>query len=158
MPSLAVPRVRLPGLHVADSTFDATVSEESAHTDTMAAALADAGFLGGAQRMLTGRPGVFSRVVIRGWVFSSAAGAASFASWLQTNAADLIGRFAPLHARVPGGVVVLLHRPTGCCHEEVPIYLSVAQRGDVVWTIQASGMKIHTAPVLALIGSTMKET
>jgi hypothetical protein len=44
-----------------------------------------------------------------------------------------------------------VHEPSGCCHEETPIYLASWQRGPVVWTIRASGPRIHTPPVLSLI-------
>ena len=153
-----MPGVRLPGLHSSNATFDATVAEESAHPDTMAAALRDAGFVGGVERTLTGRRAVFSRVVVRGWMFSSPEGAASFVSWVRANAADVIGPVEELDAGLPSSTVLLLHSPTGCCHEEVPIYLAVWQRGPAVWTIRASGATIHTAPVLALVRSTQKET
>ena len=157
-PDLAMPAVRIPGLHTTNTTFDATIAEESAHPDTMSAALQQAGFVGGVERTLTGRRAVFSRVVVRGWVFSSPEGATSFVSWLGANAPDLIGQEKELHASLPSDTVLLLHSPTGCCHEEVPIYLAIWQRGPVVWTIRASGATIHTAPVLALVRSTQKET
>jgi hypothetical protein len=153
-----VPGVRLPGLHSSNATFDVTVAEESAHPDTMAAALRDAGFVGGVERTLTGRRAVFSRVVVRGWMFSSPEGAASFVSWVRANAADVIGPVEERDADLPSGTILLLHSPSGCCHEEVPIYLAVWQRGPAVWTIRASGATIHTAPVLALVRSTQKET
>src|SRR5262245_16260425 len=157
-PDLTMPTVRIPGLHTTHTTFDATIAEESAHPDTMSAALQQAGFLGGVERTLTGRRAVFSRVVVRGWVFTSADGASSFVSWLGTNAPDLIGQVKQLDASLPNFTVLLLHSPTGCCHEEVPIYLAIWQRGSVAWTIRASGATIHTAPVLALVRSTHKET
>jgi hypothetical protein len=86
-------------------------------------------------------------------VFSSQEGATSFLEWLRGNAAELIGEVALVDAAVPAGVVLQLHTPTGCCHEEVPIYLASWQRDATVWTIRASGARIHTAPVVALVRS-----
>ena len=154
-----MPPIRVPGLHAHDAVIDLpAVLEESVHPDLMAAALEDAGFVGGTERTLTGRLGVFSRVVVRGWAFSSEDGAGSFAEWVRVYAGDLIGQAEQLHVDVPGGVAMLLHSPTGCCHEATPIYLAVWQRGATAWTIRASGARIHTAPVVALVRSVEKET
>jgi hypothetical protein len=94
--------------------------------------------------------------VIRGWVFSTADGASSFQEWLQTNASEeLLGGAQPLGAS--GDVLLLRHAISGCCHEETPIYLAVWQRGQIVWTVRASGPRIRTAPVLALVRSIEQE-
>ena len=57
-----------------------------------------------------------------------------------------------------GAIALAMHQPSGCCHEETPIYLASWARGPVVWTIRASGARIHTAPVVALVRSVEKET
>jgi hypothetical protein len=153
-PSVDMPALRLAGLHGGTTALDrATVTGEATHPEALSQELTDAGFVGGAERVLTGRRGVFSRVVLRAWVFSSEEGASAFLDWLRGNAGELIGEAAPLDAAVPAGVDMQLHTPTGCCHEEVPIYLASWQRGATVWTIRASGARIHTAPVVALVRS-----
>jgi hypothetical protein len=46
---------------------------------------------------------------------------------------------------------VFVHEPSGCCHEETPVYLAAWQHGDVVWTVVASGPRIETPPVVQLV-------
>jgi len=154
MPSVAIPALRIPGLHARNTVLDiTTVAGEASHPDEFSGVLASSGFEGVRDRTLTGRLGVFSRVVLRAWEFSSEQGATTFMDWLRSNASELIGVTESLEVSVPDGVAIQLHSPTGCCHEEVPIYLASWQRGAVVWTIRASGARIHTAPVQALVRS-----
>ena len=134
------------------------MAKEAEHPDVFAGELATTGFTGGTERTLTGGHRGFSRVVIRGWSFVSARGAAAFLAWLQANATELIGKAQPVDAVVPDGVWLQWHPPSPRCHEEVPIYLAAWQRGTTVWTIRASGARIHTAPVVALVRSVEKET
>jgi hypothetical protein len=159
-PSLpAMPDVRVDHLHGTTTSlvFDDVV-KEAQHPDLFSQALTAAGFIGGQDRTLTGGRGEFSRVVIRSWSFGSEAGAASFLGWLQANVSELIPDASALSVDLPAGVVLLRHAVSGCCHEEVPIYLAAWQRGATVWTIRASGARIHTAPVVALVRSVEKET
>ncbi len=156
---VSMPAVRIPGLHASNSTLDRdTVAGEATHPDDVAAMLEEAGFLSVSDRTLTGRRGVFSRVVVRGWSFASTAGAASFLDWLRGNAAEFIGDATPVDGPAGAGVVLLLHSPSGCCHEEVPIYLAAWQRTTTVWTVRASGARIRTAPALELFDSIKEET
>lgn len=156
---VSMPAVRIPGLHASNATLDRdTVAGEATHPDGVAAMLDQAGFLGVTDRTLTGRRGLFSRVVVRGWSFASAAGASSFLDWLRTNAAEFIGDTEAVDSSGPAGVVLLVHSPSGCCHEEVPIYLGAWQRTTAVWTVRASGARIRTAPALELFNSIKEET
>jgi len=76
---------------------------------------------------------------------------------VRVNAShELIGEAAPI-VEAPGGASVWRHDVTGCCHGETPIYLAAWQRGPIVWTIRASGPRIRTAPVLALVRSIEQE-
>jgi hypothetical protein len=157
-PSVALPPLTIAGLRASEQTVDtAAAADETARPDEAQQALDEAGFLGARQRTLTGRVGVFSRVVLRAWVFSSESGATTFASWMRDHADDLIGTSTAVRAELPSGVSLALHTPSGCCHEEVPIYLAIWQRGPIVWTIRASGARIRTAPVVALVGSVVGE-
>jgi len=157
-PAVSMPDVRIPGLHARNATLDRdAIAEEAVHPDEVATMLEEAGFVQVTDRTLTGRLGVFSRVVVRGWSFSSSEGAAAFVDWLRASASEMIGENAPLDASSQPGVL-LLHRPSGCCHEEVPIYLAAWQRGPIVWTVRASGPRIGTAPALELFDSIREET
>jgi hypothetical protein len=157
-PSPAVPAIHISGLRARDDALDIdVVSNEAEHPEVLMEELQSAGFIGGSERALTGRRGVFSRVIVRGWSFWTEGGAAAFLSWLGTDAAELIGD-ARTVSGTPPGVTLSLHTPSGCCHEEVPIYLAAWQRGATVWTVRASGTRIRTAPVVALVMSVEKET
>jgi len=157
--SVAMPNARLPGLHHVDSTLDAaSAAEDATHPDAMSPMLSGAGLVTVHDRTYSGAAhGAFARVVIRAWVFASADGAGSFLDWVRVNAShELIGEAAPI-SPAPGGAVLMRHAVTGCCHEETPIYLAAWQRGPIVWTIRASGPRIRTAPVLALVRSIEQE-
>ena len=155
--AMTMPSARLPGLRHRDATLSAVdASLDATHPDTMTQALSDAGLVAVRDRTYTGARGTFARVVIRGWVFSTADGASSFQEWLQTNASEeLLGGAKPLSAS--GDVLFLRHAISGCCHEETPIYLAVWQRGQIVWTVRASGPRIRTGPVLTLVRSIEQE-
>ncbi|MEP6758484.1 MAG: hypothetical protein ABJB55_04760 [Actinomycetota bacterium] len=158
--SVAMPNVRLPGLHRSDATLGAAdAAADATHPDSMAAILSGAGLVAVRERTYTGSAhGAFARVVIRAWVFTSGDGAGSFFDWVRVNAShELIGEASPLHRDIPGDAFVMLHEPSGCCHEETPIYLAVWQRHHTVWTVRASGPRIETAPVLALVRSIEQE-
>jgi hypothetical protein len=156
----AVPAIHIRGLHVTEGTLDTElVAGEATHPQTFEQELASLGFLGAAERTLAGRRGVFSRVVVRGWSFDSEEHAAAFLAWLQGNVHELIGVATPTTTvDLPEGALLFVHEPTGCCHEEVPIYLAGWQRGALVWTVRASGARIRTQPVLDLIRSVAEET
>jgi hypothetical protein len=149
-----MPVLRIPGLRVQSAQLDAEgVAAEATDPATLSETLTASGFESVTERTLTGRRGVFSRVVLRAWVFSSEQGATTFLDWLHSSAADLIGEAEPVKASVPSDVRLQMHTPSGCCHEEVPIYLASWQRDAIVWTIRASGARIHTPPVVALVRS-----
>jgi hypothetical protein len=154
-----MPSARLPGLHHRDTTLDAAgAAADATHPDAMTPMLSGAGLITVRDRTYTGAfGGPFARVVIRAWVFASHEGAGAFLDWLGVNAShELIGEAAPI-SPAPGGAVLMRHAVTGCCHEETPIYLAAWQRGPIVWTIRASGPRIRTAPVLALVRSIEQE-
>jgi hypothetical protein len=159
-PSPSIPAIHIKGLHQTEATLDVDlVADEATHPQTFAQELASLGFLGATERTLAGRRGVFSRVVVRAWSFDTEEHAAAFVTWLQGNVTELIGDATPTTtADVPDGVSLFVHQPTGCCHEEVPIYFAAWQRGPVVWTIRASGARIRTQPALDLIRSVEEAT
>ena len=157
--SVAMPTARLPGLHHRDATLDAVdAAADATHPDSMTAILSGAGLVAVRERTYTGAFGTFARVVIRAWVFTSRDGAGSFYDWIRVNAThELIGEAKPLSTDVVGDASVWLHPVSGCCHEETPIYLAVWQRERIVWTVRASGPRIHTAPTLSLVRSIERE-
>ena len=153
-PVASIPPLQLPGLHRSDALLNATdASIDAVYPEEMAAVLTDAGVIGVQERTYVGGRGAFARVVVRAWVFSSADGATTFLDWLHTKGSELIGESKTVAVAMPAGVSLALHTPSGCCHEEVPIYLGSWQRDATVWSILASGPKIHTAPVVSLVRS-----
>jgi hypothetical protein len=159
--SVTMPSPTLKGLHRTPETgvlLPADAAADAMDPGEMQAMLDAAGLIAARQDTYAGDHGTFARVVIRGWQFTTTDGAGSFLDWLRTNAThELIGEAAPLSVDGTGDAVLFLHEPTGCCHEEVPIYLVAWQRGPIVWTIRASGPRIHTPPVIALVRSVEQE-
>jgi hypothetical protein len=154
-----MPTAKLPGLHHRDTTLDAVdAAADATHPDALTPILSGAGLVGVRERTYTGAFGMFARVVIRAWVFTSRRGAAAFGDWVRVNAShELIGEAAPLPTDTLPGVQVWRHDVTGCCHEETPIYLATWQRGYIVWTVRASGPRIRTAPTLSLVRAIERE-
>ena len=145
-------------MHHRNATLDAIdAAADATHPDAMTPMLSGTGLVAVRERTYTGLHGAFARVVIRAWVFTSAQGAGAFLDWMRVNAThELIGEATPI-GETPGGAIVWRHDVTGCCHEETPIYLTAWQRDHIVWTIRASGPRIRTAPVLALVRSIEQE-
>jgi hypothetical protein len=158
-PSMAVsiPAISLGNMHEADSTKTAEeASVDATDSQAMLTILDGAGLLGVQERVYTGGRGSYSRVVVRAWEFSGTQGAGAFHDWLITNAThSVIGEAKPVvGAPVPA---LFVHEPSGCCHEETPIYLAAWQNGDVVWTVVASGPRIQTHPVIELVKTIEQE-
>jgi hypothetical protein len=149
--SATIPDLGLGNMHVTEST---KTGEEAAVDATDSAAMQSildgSGLIGVRERIYTGGRGSYSRVVVRAWQFESAQGAGAFHDWLITNAThSVIGDAKPVSgAPVPA---LFVHEPSGCCHEETPIYLAAWQKGDVVWTVVASGPRIQMPPVVQLV-------
>jgi hypothetical protein len=145
-----IPAVSLERMHEAEQTLtgeDATL--DATDPQAMQTLLDGAGFVGARERIYTGGRGAVSRLVLRAWQFSSAQGAGSFLDWLGANAThDVIGEAKAVDGPTQ---VFFVHEPSGCCHEETPVYLAAWPHGDVVWTVQASGPRIQTPPVAALV-------
>ena len=154
-----LPASALPHMTGAASTVDIDLlANEVVHPDELRAVLHRSGFSHGAQRSFAAGPGVFSRVVARALAFETEAGAAAFVTWFGDNAgAEVISadRIAP--AGVPGGVVVFRHRPDGCCHNDVPVYLAAWQRGPSVFYLHAGGRRASTRAFVDLISSYERE-
>ena len=137
----SIPDLGLGHMHTTGSTDTGEqASLDATDPQAMQAILNDAGLVGVRERVYTGGRGPYSRVVDRAWEFTSADGAGTFHDWL------VIGEAKPV-----GGTGVFVHEPSGCCHEETPVYLSAWQKGDVVWTVVASGPRIQTPPVVRLV-------
>ena len=150
---VAMPSVTLPGMHRTDDTLDAAgAAADAVHPQDLRSLLEGAGFVGARERTWAGMRGPFARVVVRAWVFGSEGGAATFLTWVRDQPAQLIGSAQTLSSTgLPGSIALAMHEPSGCCHEETPIYLASWARGPVVWTIRASGPKIRTTPVVSLV-------
>jgi hypothetical protein len=148
-----IPKIDVFGLRTSDSTLDAeAASEDAVQPANFATMLTSDGFLGAGQRLYTGRYGPVSRVALRRWMFDDATGATAFLSWIREQPEQLIGSAEPVDtARIPPSISFVVHEPSGCCHEEVPIYLAAWQQDGVVWTVRASGPRIKEAQASSLV-------
>lgn len=146
----SIPDLGLGHMHVTESTDTGEeASLDATDPQAMQTILDGAGLVGVRERVYTGGRGSYSRLVVRVWEFTSANGAGAFYDWLVTNAThSVIGEAKPARTSIPD---LFVHEPSGCCHEETPVYLAAWQKGDVVWTVVASGPRIQTPPVMQLV-------
>jgi hypothetical protein len=148
---VSIPGVPLGNMHETDTTKTSEeASIDATDSQAMQTILDGAGLLGVQERVYTGGRGSYSRVVVRAWEFTGTQGAGAFHDWLLTNAThSVIGEAKPVAgAPLPA---LFVHEPSGCCHEETPIYLAAWQKGDVIWSVVASGPRIQTHPVIELV-------
>ncbi len=152
---LVLPASALPRMTSEMTAVDADrLVNEVAHPDELRALLDRSGFASAAQRSFGEGEGAFSRVLARGLAFETEAGAAAFVSWFEANAPEEIvtaERIAP--KGLPEGVVVFRHRPDGCCHNDVPVYLAAWQRGSAVLSLHVGGRRANTRAFAELISS-----
>jgi hypothetical protein len=155
--SVSIPSLGLGHMHITETTKTGEqASIDATDPQGMQTALTDAGIVGVLERVYTGGRGSYSRVVVRAWQFEDAQGAAAFHDWLTSNAThSVIGVAKPVPNTSVAGLFI--HEPSGCCHEETPVYLASWQKGDVVWTVVASGPRIQTNPVVELITQIRQE-
>lgn len=156
MPSLSarLPTQHLDGMRTTESILGDAIaaSLEATHPDEVRDVLTSDGFVGAWERIYSGSPGVFARVVLRAWEFSDTQGATAYLTWLEQNPREWIGEAHPVDpGSLAPSVNLALHDVSGCCHEETPIYLASWQKAAIVWTIRASGPRIRTPPVLELV-------
>jgi hypothetical protein len=151
---VSIPTLPLGNMHVTETTKTGEqASIDATEPEAMQTVLDDAGLLGVRERVYTGGRGSYSRVVVRAWAFSDAQGAAAFDDWLMKNAThSVIGDAKPV-----AGTDLFVHEPSGCCHEETPVYLASWQTSNVVWTVVASGPRIQTNPVVELVTQIKRE-
>ena len=145
---VSIPTLPLGNMHVTETTKTGEqASIDATEPAAMQTVLDDAGLVAVRERVYTGGRGSYSRVVVRAWAFTDAGGAAQFHDWLMKNAShSVIGEAKPV-----AGTDLFVHEPSGCCHEETPVYLASWQTGRIVWTVVASGPRIQTNPVVELV-------
>jgi hypothetical protein len=150
--SARIPEISFGGLRTSDSTLDlAAAAEDAVEPDALASMLTTDGFVGAGQRVYTGGPGSPVRLVVRKWIFSEEAGAHDFLAWIRDRPAQLIGSAGPVDtANLPSSVSMVVHEPSGCCHEETPIYLAAWPQGTAVWTVRSSGPAISYKQATAM--------
>jgi hypothetical protein len=153
------PAGAIPWMRSTENTVDVeSVASDALHPDELATLLQEATFHAGVERIFTARRGPFSRVEARSLAFDSSAGASTYLRWLQSHASELIGDAEPVESeRLPEGVVFVRHLATGCCHEEVPVYLAAWQRGPLVLSVKASGRGADVSPVAAIVRAVDRE-
>jgi hypothetical protein len=120
--------------------------------DELEALLNDVGLQSAAQRSFQGGRGAYSRVVARGLVFASEAGATTYLDWLRDHIEELIGDAEHMSAEgLPEGALFVRHLPGGCCPKETPVYLVAWQRGTFVLSVEAGGPRARRAPIVPIV-------
>lgn len=150
LPASALPRMT----SVVSPADLGLIAAEVTHPDELSAVLREAGFVGARQRSFSGGSGAFTRVVARGMRFESAAGARAYVSWLSERASTEIvtaERISP--AAIDDDVVVFHHRPDGCCHNDVPVFLAGWTSGSSVLYLHAGGRRATVPAFMKLIAS-----
>lgn len=142
-----------PPMHPTDRSLAAgDIAEPALVPDELEALLNDAGLQAAAQRSFQGGRGVYSRVVTRGLVFASEAGATTYLGWLHDHIEELIGKAEHISAEeLPEGAVFVRHLPDGCCPKETPVYLVAWQRGTFVLSVEAGGPSARRAPIVPIV-------
>ncbi len=137
----ALPAKVLPDLSSERRSLDraALAAAAFAH-DALSELLHDAGYVEGVEREFFGRGEIFDRVVARGLRFESTEGAERYVGWVRSHPRDFLGRAKaePRLALGSSGVLFAL-APCGTCKKELPTYLAAWRRGDVVFSLLASG-------------------
>jgi len=156
--TVSIPTLPVGNMHEAENAIKtgAQASVDATDSATMQSVLDGSGLMGVRERIYTGGRGSYSRVVVRAWQFDTAQGAGVFHDWLTTNATHSVIGDAKAVSDTPVPAL-FVHEPSGCCHEETPIYLAAWQKGDVVWTVVASGPRIQTPPVVHLVQHIQQE-
>lgn len=147
----ALPAEALPGHAAKVVELDATlVASDAVQPQELQVLLEDAGFVGGRQRTFSNGGSPPRRLLARVLQFGDAAGATAYLGWLREHASDVIGTAAPAPAPdLPEAF--LAHRvPSGCCHQEVPIFLAAWRRGSTVLSLQVAGAAVTRADVPGL--------
>ena len=115
--------------------------------------LREAGYVEGVEREFFGRSDTFDRVVARGLRFEDAEGADAYLRWVRAHGRDLVG---PTELRRPldlgSSPVLLALVPCATCKKELPTYLAAWRRGEVVFSLLASGRGVNRERFAALAG------
>lgn len=144
-----LPARALPDMDIEVKVLGArSVARDALDPPTLERLLDDAGYVSGRQQLFSGPGERFSLAIARVLVFGSPAGAERYIEWLRTHPDDLLGTAEMLDPLdLPGSPFLMVHRPSGCCPKEVPIYLSAWRRGSTVLFLRASGRSADVAAV-----------
>jgi hypothetical protein len=142
-----------PPMHPTDQSLAAgDIAASVLVPDELEALLSDAGLQAAAQRLFQGGRGAYSRVVTRGLVFASEAGATTYLDWLRDHVEELIGEAEHMSAgELPEGALFVRHLPDGCCPKETPVYLVAWQRGAFVLSVEANGPRARRKPIVPIV-------
>jgi hypothetical protein len=87
-------------------------------------------------------------------MFETAQGAQAYLGWLEDHVDDVIGHARPVDGlSVPAGMIVFVHEPNPCCHNEMRLVLAAWKDGDTVKTLELGGQVVKTSVVPDLISS-----
>lgn len=147
-----IPADALPGVAGAAIELDAAaVAVDADDATELEALLADAGFVGGAERSFGQVDGAKKRALARVLVFDQVDGARRYAAWLEDHLDELIGDAEPLGPpRLPGARFLVVNEPDACCPRETPVYLAAWGSGATVVTLEVGGVGVERADIETL--------
>lgn len=148
----AIPADALPGVAGEAITLDAAaVATDAIDFAALEALLADAGFVGGSQRVFSQLDGGKQRALARVLLFDRTDGASRYVAWLEDHVDEVIGDAESLAPPdVAGARFLVVHEPDACCPKETPVYMAAWGAGATVVTLEVGGVGVEPADVEAL--------
>ena len=144
---LVTPEV-LPQLTGPYSSLNAEDLADEASNPEVESRLQAAGFLAGAQRELRGRSRDITGADSRTLVFSTPAGARSFARFLASEPDPFFGGPSVVHGFRVGATKGVIIKPPLCdCPGAYPVYVGLVADGPRLLWLQLTGPKASTAKV-----------
>jgi hypothetical protein len=148
----AIPADALPGVAGEPIALDAAAvaidADDATELETL---LADAGFVGGAERSFGQVDGGKKRALARVLVFDRVDGARRYAAWLEDHIDELMGDTEPLGPpQLPGARFLVVNEPDACCPRETPVYLAAWGSGATIVTLEVGGVGVEPADVKSL--------
>jgi hypothetical protein len=126
------------------ATSSAVLQGNPGALDGLAQPLAGLGFVAGRERVYTGEPGSFERIVTRALAFDGPDGATGYLAWIARHADALLGTSTPAQAPAFGEeAIAFRHDPGGCCPgKDFPAFVVAWRTGGVVVFVLARGRRM----------------
>ncbi|MEO5633738.1 hypothetical protein [Gaiella sp.] len=135
----------LPELTARDRALPAReLAQDALAPSDLAALLAAAGYLGGAEREFSGHTDTFDHVVARTLTFADVAGANAYLDWIAGHTGDFVGPSRPLVPIALGAERAQLFELDSCptCKKQLPTWFAAWRRGTTVSYLLTAGRNV----------------